>query len=163
MVSSTQWTWVWANTGRKWRTGKAGVCSLWLQSVGHDWVTEQQHGAQALLATSGLAGKGLINHADSGGTKRTYGHKCKNNSVLKLLLLRRAHTLKTTTAVEVQDPSKLNSPLCITLRPKQGKRNNINFNFGEDNGNPLQYSCLENPRDRGTWWGRTESDMTEAS
>ena len=20
------------------------------------------------------------------------------------------------------------------------------------NGNPLQYSCLENPRDRGTWW-----------
>ena len=23
---------------------------------------------------------------------------------------------------------------------------------GEDNGNPLQYSCLENPMDRGTWW-----------
>ena len=22
---------------------------------------------------------------------------------------------------------------------------------GEGNGNPLQYSCLENPRDRGTW------------
>ena len=22
----------------------------------------------------------------------------------------------------------------------------------EGNGNPLQYSCLENPRDRGTWW-----------
>ena len=20
------------------------------------------------------------------------------------------------------------------------------------NGNPLQYSCLENPTDRGTWW-----------
>jgi len=20
------------------------------------------------------------------------------------------------------------------------------------NGNPLQYSCLENPRDRGAWW-----------
>ena len=20
------------------------------------------------------------------------------------------------------------------------------------NGNPLQYSCLENPMDRGTWW-----------
>ena len=24
--------------------------------------------------------------------------------------------------------------------------------FGEGNGNPLQYSCLENPRDRGVWW-----------
>ena len=23
---------------------------------------------------------------------------------------------------------------------------------GEGNGNPLQYSCLENPIDRGTWW-----------
>ena len=23
--------------------------------------------------------------------------------------------------------------------------------FGEGNGNPLQYSCLENPMDRGTW------------
>ena len=37
---------------------------------------------------------------------------------------------------------------------------------GEGNGNPLQCSCLENPRDRGAWWaaclwGRTESDMTE--
>ena len=38
---------------------------------------------------------------------------------------------------------------------------------GEGNGNPLQYYCLENPMDRGTWkatyspWGRKESDMTE--
>ena len=24
--------------------------------------------------------------------------------------------------------------------------------FGEGNGNPLQSSCLENPRDRGAWW-----------
>ena len=23
---------------------------------------------------------------------------------------------------------------------------------GEGNGNPLQYSCLENPMDRGIWW-----------
>ena len=21
------------------------------------------------------------------------------------------------------------------------------------NGNPLQYSCLKNPKDRGAWWG----------
>ena len=24
--------------------------------------------------------------------------------------------------------------------------------IGEGNGNPLQYSCLENPSDRGAWW-----------
>ena len=23
---------------------------------------------------------------------------------------------------------------------------------GRGNGNPLQYSCLENPMDRGAWW-----------
>ena len=38
---------------------------------------------------------------------------------------------------------------------------------GEGNGNLLQYSCLENPRDRGAWWaaiyGVTESDTTEAT
>ena len=38
---------------------------------------------------------------------------------------------------------------------------------GEGNGNPLQYSCLENPMDRGrslvgySPWGHKESDMTE--
>ena len=25
---------------------------------------------------------------------------------------------------------------------------------GGGNGNPLQYSCLENPKDRGAWWAR---------
>ena len=24
--------------------------------------------------------------------------------------------------------------------------------YGEGNGNPFQYSCLENPMDRGPWW-----------
>ena len=37
---------------------------------------------------------------------------------------------------------------------------------GEGNGNPLQYSCLENPTDRGAWQGPNacrckELDMTE--
>ena len=27
-----------------------------------------------------------------------------------------------------------------------------NIYLGEGNGNPLQYSCLENPRDGGAWW-----------
>ena len=33
----------------------------------------------------------------------------------------------------------------------------LHFHFslscvGEENGNPLQCSCLENPRDKGAWW-----------
>ena len=27
---------------------------------------------------------------------------------------------------------------------------------GGGNGNPLQYSCLENPMDRGTWWATVQ-------
>ena len=27
---------------------------------------------------------------------------------------------------------------------------------GEGNGNPLQYSCLENPMDRGAWWATAQ-------
>ena len=39
---------------------------------------------------------------------------------------------------------------------------------GEGNGNPLQYSCLENPMDRGAWRATVhgitkESDTTEAT
>ena len=28
----------------------------------------------------------------------------------------------------------------------------ISYIFGEGNGTPLQYSCLENPMDGGAWW-----------
>ena len=41
MASSTQWTWVWVNSGRWWRTGKPDVLqSMGSQRVGHDWATE---------------------------------------------------------------------------------------------------------------------------
>ena len=39
---------------------------------------------------------------------------------------------------------------------------------GERHGNPLQYSCLENPMDRGAWWatvhgGHKELDTTKVT
>ena len=48
----------------------------------------------------------------------------------------------------------------------------LHFHFtlsciGEGNGNPLQYSCLENPRDGSLvdccLWGRTELDTTDVT
>ena len=39
--------------------------------------------------------------------------------------------------------------------------------LGGGQGNPLQYSCLENPMDRGAWWATVhrvaESDTTEVT
>ena len=42
-ASLTQWTWVWASSGRQWKMEKPGVWqSMGLQSVGHDWEVEWQ-------------------------------------------------------------------------------------------------------------------------
>ena len=40
--------------------------------------------------------------------------------------------------------------------------------LGEKNGNPLQYFCSKNPRDRGAWWATVHRvgkkfDMTEVT
>ena len=42
-------------------------------------------------------------------------------------------------------------------REKSDTTERLHFHFslsciGEENGNPLQCSCLENPRDGGAWW-----------
>ena len=29
---------------------------------------------------------------------------------------------------------------------------------GVENGNPFQYSCLENPKDRGAWWATVHGE-----
>ena len=42
-ASRTHWTWIWANSGRYWRTGKPGVLqSMGSQRVRHDLATKQQ-------------------------------------------------------------------------------------------------------------------------
>ena len=44
---------------------------------------------------------------------------------------------------------------CTIKRKEKTKNPNTGFSvscIGEGNGNPLQCSCLENPRDRRAWW-----------
>ena len=42
--------------------------------------------------------------------------------------------------------------LWVTQSQTRLKQLSMHVCVGEGNGNPLQYSCLENPRDRGAWW-----------
>ena len=45
--------------------------------------------------------------------------------------------------------------LCGRKESDMTERLHFHFSLsctGEGNGNPLQCSCLENPRDRGAWW-----------
>ena len=56
-------------------------------------------------------------------------------------------------------PTKAGEAKDAGLIPESGR------SLGVGNGNPLQYSCLGNPRDRGAWWAvvhrvRKELDMT---
>ena len=58
---------------------------------------------------------------------------------------------------------KLNVHAGLAVSPKWSKyeelvifycivKSNLRSKKGEGNGNPLQYSCLENPMDGGAWW-----------
>ena len=67
-----------------------------------------------------------------------------------------------------EEPGRLQSMGSLELDTTE----QLHFHFslsciGEGNGNPLQCSCLENPRDGKPGglpsMGRTESDMTEAT
>ena len=40
----------------------------------------------------------------------------------------------------------------IKAKPNLGSIPGLGISPGEENGNPHQYSCLENPMDRGAWW-----------
>ena len=53
----------------------------------------------------------------------------------------------------MEEPGRLQS--MGSLRDGQTERLHFHFSLsciGEGNGNPLQCSCLENPRDEGAWW-----------
>ena len=53
----------------------------------------------------------------------------------------------------MEEPGRLQS--MESLRVGQTERLHSHFSLsciGEGNGNPLQCSCLENPRDGGAWW-----------
>ena len=58
-----------------------------------------------------------------------------------------------------------NSPVNAGDKRDAGVIPGLGRSPGEGQGNPLQYSCLGNPTDRGAWWTTvhrvTELDMTE--
>ena len=89
--SLTQWTWVWAGSGRWWRTGKPGMLqSMGLQRAGHDCMTKQQQ--QCAKHSTGCRGyrapydvitqEALLSN---GGDRQEGGHvrwrRCHENAV----------------------------------------------------------------------------------
>ena len=75
MASSTQWTWVWASSGRWWRTGKPGV----LQSMGsqsqtwlRNWTRDQNPSRKKV----GSAGQGEASSRKGEWSVLAFLHEC---------------------------------------------------------------------------------------
>ena len=56
-------------------------------------------------------------------------------------------------------PMTLYFPGLILFRLILCSYGGISFAIGQSNGNPLQYSCLENPTDGGAWWAAVHGVM----
>ena len=118
MASTTQWTWVWANSGRWWRTGKPSVLqSMGSQRVGHNWATEQQRNISKIIH---VGCKEELLTVQRERIKRWY---CLLGAPLVALVAKNppAH------AGDIRDMSSI---------PRSGRSPR------EGHGNPLQYSCL---------------------
>ena len=125
MASLTWWTWVWVNSRSWWWTGRPGV--LWFmgsQRVGHDWATD-------------LIWSDLIR------TENEWAHwiglSCYVSHIrfvysLKIAIFHGSDGKES--ACNAGDPCSIPG---LGRSPVEG------------NGNPLQYSCLENPMDKGAW------------
>ena len=103
------------------------------QWVRHDWVTEQNWTCHVTLLLLEIS---LVIYMD-------------NNRLYKLyyVSLPRLHVLAATTLTF--------SLLRHVKNPGLTERLHFQFSLsciGRGNGNPLQCSCLENPRDGGAWW-----------
>ena len=55
MASSTQWTWVWTSSVRRWRTGEPGMLqSMGSQRIRHNLATEQQGRSKEILCSHAI-------------------------------------------------------------------------------------------------------------
>ena len=124
MASPTRWTWVWVNSGSWWWTGSPGVLRFMeSQRVRHDWATE-------LNWTEGFQTWCIIWRQQTSHLLTSYSTGRAFQVVLVVKNL-------PANAEDVKDVGSI---------PELGR------SPGRGYGNPLQYSCLENPVDRGAWW-----------
>ena len=114
-------------------------------------------GGQSIGASASIDWFGLL--AVQGTLKSLLQHHSLKASILQPLALfwrRQWHPTPVLLPGKIpwtEEPDRLQS--MGSLRVGHDERLHFHFSFsctGEGNGNPLQYSCLDNPRDGGAWW-----------
>ena len=58
--------------------------------------------------------------------------------------------------IEERENSRLEGIVRKSFAHSIDTHHSMTFLTGEDSGAPLQYSCLENPMDRGDWWAAVD-------
>ena len=116
-----------------WREEPDGLQSMGSQRVEHDWSTLVCMHAQDFLICA---------------TFRIIYHVISEKAMA-------SHSITLAWKIPwVEEPGRVGSPWD---RKELDKTERLQFHFslsciGEGNGNPLQCSCLENPKARGPWW-----------
>ena len=106
----------------------------WVQSLGQEDLLEKRIATHSSILAS-------PSHPQNTGSKKYFGEGNSN----PVLLPGKYHGRRSLVGC---------SPWC---REESDMTERLHFHFslsciGEGNGNPLQCSCLENPRDGGAWW-----------
>ena len=89
---------------------------------------------------------------------KTWHHPATSSTLCRLLHLNNKQNKNTNSIISRQDDHLTQSFRCSPWGLEESdttERLHFHFSlscFGEGNGNPLQCSCLENPRDGGAWW-----------
>ena len=82
-----------------------------------------------------------------------YIHKRTESKDLKRYLYTHVHSIiHNSQKVEITQMSMSHVYTRNTVTHKMDYYSALKRNDEESNGNPLQYSCLANPMDRGAWW-----------
>ena len=99
---------------------------------------------------------------EPGGLKSTESQRVGHNWVTSLLLFTFMHWRRKWQPTPVFLPGESQGQrslvgCCLWGHTESDTTEGLHFHFslsciGERNDNPLQCSCLENPRDRGAWW-----------
>ena len=132
MASPTWWMWVWVNSGSWWWTGRPGVLqTMGSQRVGHDWATELNW-TEAVCIAKNLTVLSVISRIEG---------------YWNIWSLVRGNYRN-----RIRLPCSSNGEESVWNAGDQGSIPGSERSSGGGNGNPLQYSCLENPVDRGAWW-----------
>ena len=113
------------------------------QRVGHDLTTEQQMSVRSVIKA--WERKAFLKSPV--GSINTQPHHLLGVLTLAWVLTIVYNLLKTAFS-NYQCPQ---NPHCPGIYLMETKRGSLLLSMGEGNGNPLQYSCLENPMGGGAW------------